>query len=99
MGKYHRSAGGRSDVDSETEMPRYFFSCDGALDFDDADGTELPDLSSARIQAIENAGEILRDGAECFAECPRWRMTVTDEQGQVMFRLHFSVEQAQTGAA
>jgi hypothetical protein len=75
-------------------MPRYFFSCEGAQSFDDQEGTELDGPHEARIQAIENAGEIIRDHAESFSARPRWRMTVSDDQGTALFHLHFSVEQA-----
>jgi hypothetical protein len=73
-------------------MPRYFFSCEGAQTFEDLEGTELDDVHSARLQAIENAGEILRDHAESFHACPHWRMTVSDETGSPLFILYFKVE-------
>ena len=80
-------------------MPRYFFSCDGAQVFTDQDGTELPDLHAARVQAVQNAGEILKDHAESFSDYPRWRMAVSDETGRVLFRLNFSIEQEPAASA
>jgi hypothetical protein len=71
---------------------RYFFSCEGAQHFHDSDGTELEGDHSALIQAVLNAGEVLTDHADAFAETRFWRMTVTDEQGRVAFRLNFNVE-------
>ena len=66
-------------------MPRYFFSCRGAQNFDDRIGTELPNLMAAKVQAFENAGEIFKDHAERFALDPRWRMMISDEAGEVLF--------------
>lgn len=71
-------------------MPRYFFSCEGAQTFTDLDGTELADRRAAELEAIRNAGEILSDHAEAFANNPWWRLTVTDEAGQAVFVLHFT---------
>ena len=72
---------------------RYFFSCEGAQHFDDADGTELDGDHSAMVQAIQNAGEILTDHAQAFSVTPFWRMTVSDETGRVAFRLNFTIDQ------
>ena len=66
-------------------MPRYFFSCQGAQNFDDKVGTELPNLMAAKVQAFENAGEILKDHAERFAEDPRWRMMIQNEAGELLY--------------
>jgi hypothetical protein len=74
-------------------MPRYFFSCEGAQTFTDERGTELPDARCAWVQAIQNAGEVMRDHALDFAKNPRWRVTVADEAGEVLFTLHFSAEE------
>jgi hypothetical protein len=73
-------------------MPIYFFHCEGAQSFVDDRGTELPDLSAARIEAVQNAGEILRDHAERFAEALSWRVYVTDESGSTVFGLRLGVE-------
>jgi hypothetical protein len=74
-------------------MPRYYFNCEGAQNFTDQDGTELESFEEARFQAITNAGEILRDHADRFAEAPRWRLFVVDETGRTVFVIHFSAEE------
>lgn len=79
-------------------MPRYFFSCEGAQTFTDQQGTELADLRCAWIQAIENAGQVLKDHAQSFLNNPQWRMRVTDERGGVLFTLHFNAEEGPAGA-
>ena len=74
-------------------MTRFFFNCEGAQNFTDTDGTELDSIRDVRLQAIQNAGEILRDHAGSFAESPRWRLFVTVEGGQTVFVINFSTEQ------
>ena len=71
-------------------MPRYFFNCEGAENFRDEDGTELPDLRSAQVQAIQQSGQILQDHAEGFADRPWWRVFVADENGETLFELKFT---------
>jgi hypothetical protein len=73
-------------------MPLYFFHCEGAQNFIDDRGTELPDLRAARIEAVQNAGEILKDHADRFAEALSWRVYVTDDVGATVFALKLSVE-------
>ena len=66
-------------------MPRYFFNCEGAQNFRDAEGTELPDLHAARIEAVRNAAEVMQDHPKAFSGQPRWRIFVTDEVGATVF--------------
>ena len=73
-------------------MPRYFFSCEGTESFTDTIGTELPDDAAARVQAITNAAEVLRDHPAKFAGSPLWRVFVTDEQGRSVFALRLEEE-------
>lgn len=70
-------------------MPRYFFDIyDGVSMLDDT-GTELADRQQARIQAIEFAGEVIRDEAKHIALGEDWRIEVTDERKLVLFRFEF----------
>ena len=73
-------------------MPRYFFHCEGAQNFFDDEGTEVADISAARVQAVMNAGEILRDHAEKFADSRHWRVFVTDAAGGTVFALQLRIE-------
>ena len=72
-------------------MPRYYFSCEGAQTFVDQVGTELADIDTARLQAVENAAEIMRDNPASFARDGEWTMTVT-EGGQVRILVTVRVE-------
>ena len=70
-------------------MPRYFFHVtDGQAAFDH-EGTELPDLKTARAEAIRTAGEILSAKDTEWAGTA-WRMSVADAQGIVLLTLDFS---------
>jgi hypothetical protein len=66
-------------------MMRYYFHCVG----NDDDGTELPDDATARMQARETFGEMIRDGAIDDGA----HMDVTDETGRRVMTLRFSSEQ------
>lgn len=68
-------------------MPRYFFSLrDHTIETDDV-GTELPDISAARVEAIRFAGEMLRDQPELLDDNQTLFVWVTDEAGGRPFQL------------
>jgi hypothetical protein len=63
-------------------MPRYYFHLRGR----DDEGIELPDDRSARAQALDTFGAMIREDAlEDDA-----RMDVVDEAGRRVTTLHFS---------
>jgi hypothetical protein len=75
-------------------MPRYYFHLKDGRESLDTDGTELPDVDTARNKAVTFSGEVLRDGGgkTLWAGEP-WRLWVTDEptgKGQTFFTLKFS---------
>jgi hypothetical protein len=73
-------------------MPLYFFHCEGAQNFTDTTGTDLPSDREARLQAIDNAAQVLRDHAENFTGSPWWRVFVKDEAGRTIFALRLTAE-------
>jgi len=76
-------------------MPRYFFHvADNDHPIIDDEGTELPDLQTARKEAVCASAEMLRDGgaAKLWTGTP-WRLWVTDHPGGAgkrLFTLQFS---------
>lgn len=65
-------------------MPRYFFHrTDG--DFDpDREGTELPDLNAARLEAIHYAAATVKDHPiEVWSPTP-FRVEVSDDTGMLL---------------
>ena len=74
-------------------MPRFFFHVRDGYDEPDTDGTELPDIYTAQGQAIQMAGELLREMGAKFWDGTEWSMTVANERGEVLFVLRFSAEE------
>lgn len=70
-------------------MPRYFFHLEDHVFTHDEEGTELPDLRAARLQAAELVGEILKHEASRFWDMGDWRLVVTDDQQNILFRIDF----------
>lgn len=68
-------------------MPRYFFHVADGQDLPDLQGTMLPGLAAARAEALKYTGTLLREIGEGFWTGEQWTMTVTDEEGLVMFTL------------
>lgn len=87
------------NADWDPNMPRYFFNVHDGREVADADGTELPDLRSARLQAVGYAGEMMRDHPERFWDGEEWVMVVTDARGDDLFALTFCASIAPSLAA
>ena len=65
-------------------MPRFFFHhTDGAFDPDD-EGTDYPDLTTARAEAVRYAGEIVRDRPDEVWAGDTFRIEVSDEGGMLL---------------
>jgi hypothetical protein len=73
-------------------LPRYFFHVADGADLPDREGTILADVATARAQAITTAGELLKERGATFFGAGEWHMTVVDEAGETVCRLHFSAE-------
>ena len=79
-------------------MPRYFFHVHDGTVMRDRDGTELPDLQTARAEALMLAGKIIGDAGARRDLGEEWVIEVTDETGLILFRMDFVVaESAATG--
>ena len=51
-------------------MPRYFFHIIDGITLRDHEGTELPDIQTARSVAVRTSGEILQDMGERSGMAP-----------------------------
>lgn len=73
-------------------MPRYYFHLRHEHQAMDGEGVILPDLQAAVSEAVRTFGEMLRlqDGS-VSPDLP-FEMTVADEGGNPVCRLHFSAE-------
>ncbi len=71
-------------------MPRFFFHIRDGETLDDPDGMFLPDVRSARLEAVRSARDImagdLRRGRLHLSSC----IEVTDAQGEPIFALPFA---------
>ncbi|PZO52064.1 MAG: hypothetical protein DCF16_10270 [Alphaproteobacteria bacterium] len=68
-------------------MPKYFFQVAGGNHVLDVEGRELLSPAAARIDGIKFAGEILRDMPTLLYETSSVKIDVTDEGGQVLFKV------------
>jgi hypothetical protein len=75
-------------------MPRFHFNVRDGSDLPDTDGTELPDLRTARHEAVKLAGRLLLDEPETFWGGADWRVEVTDATGLILFGLDFTATDA-----
>ena len=75
-------------------MPRYFFHVEDGYSQPDNEGTELPSLDEAHMEAIRSARAIVRDSGGDHLWCGElWRMIVADDSRE-LFTLSFSVTAA-----
>ncbi|MGI8706496.1 MAG: DUF6894 family protein [Sphingomicrobium sp.] len=70
---------------------RFFFHADG---LPDKLGVDLPDLATAKCEAVRYAGRLLCDQASEFWDRGDFLMTVTDDQGLTLFTLQFNAFEA-----
>src|SRR4051795_12404616 len=75
-------------------MPLYFYRIthgEGAPPWAH-EGIELADDEAAWVEATTACGEMLRDLDGALKAGPEWRMEVTRESGEVVYRLTFLAE-------
>lgn len=75
-------------------MPRFFFDITDVETRTDEHGEELEGLNAARLAAVRLSGEILKDMPDRFWSVGEWSCSVRDEDGLVLFVLHFFATEA-----
>ena len=55
---------------------------------------ELPSLADAKCEAVRSAGEMICDSANEFWDTGGFKMTVSDENGLILFVVQFSAIEA-----
>lgn len=66
-------------------MPRYFFhSQDGATQLD-KEGSVLPDLATAKAEAVKILGELLRHDPDLVLEGDGFRIIIQDDKGLTLY--------------
>jgi hypothetical protein len=71
-------------------MPLFYFNVRDGHDFPDTEGTLLDDVSEVRREAVRAASEILKG----WQGDTDWQMNVTDEAGEPVLGLRFSINDA-----
>lgn len=70
-------------------MPVFHFNIHDGEILPDPTGHELPDIASAKRQAIGMSGQMIRELGEEFWKGEEWQLEVTDDRGLVLFTLAF----------
>ena len=70
-------------------MARYFFHTNHPAEGRGRDdkGMEFASVHAAKCEAVKYAGELLCDVAEHFWDSRRFELTVTDDQGLILFTM------------
>ena len=70
-------------------MPRFFIHTNNPAEqnLQDNEGMEFADVHEAKCQAVVYAGELLRDAAEKFWDDADFELSVTDENGLILFSM------------
>ncbi|HVF92884.1 MAG TPA: hypothetical protein VM900_01065 [Sphingomonas sp.] len=71
-------------------MPRYYFHVDDGAGHTDDDGHELPDIATAKCEAVKYAGDLICEAHATFWDRGDWQMTVSDDDGLTLFTLIFA---------
>jgi hypothetical protein len=79
-------------------VPIYHFNVRDGSNIPDPDGTELPNLKAARVEAVKLAGRLLLDEPDTFWEGSDWHVEVTNDRGLILFRLDFMATEAAAAA-
>src|SRR4051794_36162708 len=73
----------------ESRVPRFFFDIQDGAHIVDTEGTELPGVQAARVEAAKMAGTLLSEHASEFWSGDEWIISVRDETDVVLFNLIF----------
>lgn len=68
-------------------MPIYHFNVQDGVSLPDEEGHELPDLETAKGEAVALAGALIGELKTEFWKSLEWRMCVTDDDGRLLFTL------------
>lgn len=71
-------------------MPRFHFHLTDGVADTDVEGFELPDLTAARLSAVQFLGQWLIDNSADFWSDGERLLTVADDQGLDLFTLRVS---------
>ena len=73
-------------------MPLYFFNIYDGMTIIDETGTDISALADIRKIAFQTALEVLGNQQRPIAREEPWKMEVVDENGEVVLRVKFEVD-------
>jgi len=68
-------------------MPRYMFHLEHIRVVKDSEGSEHADLGAAKLHAVRTVAEALASDPQALWDSDVFRMTVSNEDGMVLFRI------------
>jgi hypothetical protein len=75
-------------------MERYHFNIEDGEAFQDREGTSLPSLHAARVEAAKILAQTLTANAQEFWQTERMEVNVTDGSGLTLFSVYVSARDA-----
>ncbi|WP_237482571.1 DUF6894 family protein [Lichenibacterium dinghuense] len=72
-------------------MPRFHFCVHNGREALDEEGIDLPDVRTARTEAVRLAGGMLLDQASLVHDDGAWYLSVTDGYGRPLVRVDVNV--------
>ena len=75
-------------------MPHYYFHAYDDVAILDNVGTDYPNLSAAKQDAVDTALDLLRARGALRWNAEPWRLEVADKLGKVLLTLSFKLEEA-----
>ena len=76
-------------------MPRYFFNVYDGVALLDHEGTELVDISAARLEALQVAQGLIESAARRADLGQTWQIEVVNRAGALLFRMNFLVPETE----
>src|SRR4051812_18911831 len=89
----------RSPFNGGAPMPRFHFHLEDGTTFRDEEGTVLPNLEAARINAVKLLGHVMADNAREFLSTREWTMNVTDRRDLLLFSVNVASVDAPAAAS
>ena len=74
-------------------MPQFHFNVYDGISTHDREGTALPDVHEARREALRRVSALLDEEVIRDRLGENWRMEVTNDEGRLLFRLDFILEE------
>ncbi len=71
---------------------KYFFEVHDGQAYTDDEGTDLPSLQQARVEAIRVLADFLSEKPEKFWRAPGFALTVQNDRRATLFTLHLTVD-------